>query len=290
MITRKITRLLVLVTVTVFIVSCGSSQNITKDEPTRDWRIAIQAYTFKKFTFFEAVEKTSSLGLRYIDAYRKQKISDGIDVKFIDMSPQIREQVKGKLSKAGIKLVNYGVVPLPNDEAQCRRVFDFARDLGAETIISEPPAEALDLIEKLCKEYQIPVAIHNHPTPKRYWNPDTVLEACKGRSKWIGVCADTGHWMRSGINPVEALKKLKGRIFVVHLKDLNEFGVRKAHDVPWGTGRGDIKAILTELDRQDFSGVFTIEYEYNWENSLPEISECIKYFKKTARQLNRDVK
>ncbi|MHC4074793.1 MAG: sugar phosphate isomerase/epimerase family protein [Planctomycetota bacterium] len=290
MITRKIIRLLLLVTVTVFIGSCGSSQNLAKDEPSRDWRIAVQAYTFKKFTFFEAVEKTSSLGLHYIDAWRKQKISDDIDIKFIDMSPHIRGQVRAKLAEAGVRLLNYGVVPLPNDEIECRQVFDFARDLGAETIISEPPTEALDLIERLCKEYQIPVAIHNHPTPKLYWNPDTVLEACKGRSKWIGVCADTGHWMRSGINPVEALKKLEGRILVVHLKDLNEFGIRQAHDVPWGTGKADIKAILTELDRQDFNGVFTIEYEYNWENSVPEISKCIKYFKKTSRQLNREVK
>lgn len=53
---------------------------------------------------------------------------------------------------------------LPNDEAQCRKVFDFAKEMGIETIVSEPPKEAFDLIEKLCEEYKINVAIHNRVT------------------------------------------------------------------------------------------------------------------------------
>jgi hypothetical protein len=161
--------------------------------------------------------------------------------------------------------------------------------MGIETIVSEPPEDAFDLIERLCNEYKINVAIHNHPKPSHYWNPDTVLKVCKGRSARIGACADTGHWMRSGINPVEALKKLRGKIISLHIKDLNEFGNRNAHDVIWGTGAGDFKAILTELDRQKFKGVFSIEYEHNWLNSMPEISGCVAYFRKAAAGLS-DVK
>jgi hypothetical protein len=91
--------------------------------------------------------------------------------------------------------------------------------------------------------------------------------------------------MRSGINPVEALKKLQGRIISMHLKDLNEFDEPEAHDVIWGSGAGDVKAMLTELHRQNFKGVFSIEYEYNWENSVPEIRQCVEYFDKVASEL-----
>ena len=42
----------------------------------------------------------------------------------------------------GITLVNYGVVGLPNNEAECRKVFDFAKEMGIETIVSEPPEDA----------------------------------------------------------------------------------------------------------------------------------------------------
>jgi hypothetical protein len=92
--------------------------------------------------------------------------------------------------------------------------------------------------------------------------------------------------MRSGINPVEAIKKLRGRIISLHFKDLNEFGNRDAHDVIWGTGAGDVKAILTELDRQNFKGVFSIEYEHNWLNSMPEIAGCVAFFRKVAAELS----
>jgi len=252
------------------------------------WRLGSQAYTFNRFTFYEALDKIASLGLDWVEAYPGQTLSkENPDAKLIHTMPtDLREQVKQKLAQTGLKLVNYGVVGLPNDEAECRKVFDFARDMGIETIVSEPPEDAFDLIDKLCQEYQIKVAIHNHPKPSHYWNPDKVLEVCKGRSKWIGSCGDTGHWMRSGVNPIEALKKLEGRLISLHMKDLNEFGDREAHDVVWGTGKADIQAILTELDRQKFKGVFSIEYEYNWENSLPEIRPSVAYFNKIAAQLN----
>ncbi len=274
---------------------CGQMEPVSQDADSvmgdcGDWRLAIQAWTFRKFTFFEAVDKTASLGLEYIEAYPSQKISSEIDLTFADITPVAKQKVKRKLAQAGVKLVNYGVVGLPNDQAGCRAVFDFARDMGIETIVSEPLPEAFDLIEKLCEEYRIKVAVHNHPKPSRYWNPDTVLEVCRGRGKWIGSCADTGHWMRSGLNPVEALRKLEGRIISLHFKDLNEFGVRRAHDVPWGSGKGDVKAMLAELDRQNFSGVFSVEYEYNWENSVPQIRQSLEYFKKIAKELNRTTK
>ena len=203
----------------------------------------------------------------------------------VDMPPAVRREVKQRLADLGIKLVNYGVCPLPNNESVCRRTFEFAKEMGIETLVSEPPFEAFDMLEKLCDEYEINVALHNHPAPSRYWNPDTVLQQVKSRSKRIGACADTGHWMRSGINPLEAIKKLEGRIICFHFKDLNKYGREGAHDVPWGTGKANVRAILAELYSQGFKGVFSIEYEYNWLNSLPEIAQCVKYFDKVAAEL-----
>ena len=157
--------------------------------------------------------------------------------------------------------------------------------MGIETIVSEPPFDAFDVIEKLCDEYQINVAIHNHPEPSRYWNYETVLEHCKGRTKRIGACADTGHWMRSGINPLVAIQKLEGRIISFHFKDLNKYGRQGAHDVPWGTGKADVEAILKEVHRQGVKAVFSIEYKHNWLNSVPEIAQCVEYFDKVAAEL-----
>jgi len=167
---------------------------------------------------------------------------------------------------------------------QSRSVFEFARKMGIDTLVSEPEPEAMDTVEKLCKEFNIKVAIHNHPKPSRYWNPDTVLAAVKGRSPLLGACADTGHWIRSGLDPLECVKKLEGRVITLHFKDLAE-NDPKSHDVPWGTGVGKSRAVMEELKRQKFRGAFCVEYEHNWENSSPEIAECVKFFNATCAEL-----
>lgn len=250
------------------------------------WRLGCQAYTFNRFTFYEAVQKNAAVGLKVIEAYPGQRLSDnGPEGSFgLEMSPQVRRQVLGYLADHDIQLVNFGVVGLPNNEAGSRAVFEFAKDMGIETIVSEPGFDALDLIEELADEYEIDVALHNHPRPSRYWDPQTVLEASRDRSSRLGACADTGHWMRSDIKPVEAVRQLEGRIISFHFKDLNRYG-GGAHDVPWGTGQADVPAILRECHRQGFQGVFAVEYEHNWLESLPEIAESVKFFDKVAADI-----
>jgi len=282
-----------LVVMVVFLSFCAAANQISpKSHPTKQgWRLGVQAYTFKEFTFYEAIDKTAALGLHYIEEGGALPLSkETPDVRLSHTMPaELKEQVKQKLAAAGVKLVHYAAWPPPEkitDPAEWRRIFEFAKDMGVEAIVGEPPEEVFDVLEKLCQEYKIPIALHNHAKPARYWNPEKVLEACKGRSKWIGACADTGHWTRSGINPVEALKKLEGRIICLHLKDVNK-ATLEGHDVIWGTGKSNIKGILTELDRQNFEGVFSVEYEYNWLNSMPDIAQCIKYFDSVAAQLGQ---
>jgi sugar phosphate isomerase/epimerase len=266
----------------------GFVEEAMKSHPPTDaydgWHLAMQAWTFNKYTFADAIEKTASLGLDWIEAFPGQVVSkDHPDWKMDpSMTAEQRAFVKDMLAKAAVRLVNFGVTELTKDEKQCRKVFDFARDMGIQTIVAEPPEESLDMIQGLCKEYNIKVAIHNHPkqSNSHYWNPELILKVSKNRAPWIGACADIGHWARSGVRPIDGIKMLKGHIISLHFKDLNEFGKVEAHDVPWGTGISDIKAVLKELHKQKFNGVFSIEYEYNWENSVPEIRKCVDLFNK----------
>ncbi len=264
----------------VFLMSTQISWSQNSDAHSgADWRLAVQAWSFNKYTLFEAIDKTAALGIQHLEAYPGQSLSkEHPDVKFgPEMPEQYRADVKKKLNEAGVKLVNFGVAPLDLDEAKDRKLFEFAQAMGIETITSEPPGESIELVDKLANEYGINVAIHNHPQPSHYWNPDTVLKVCAGRSKRLGACADTGHWLRSGLDPVDCLKKLQGHIISLHFKDLNERS-GKGHDVPWGTGASHATAMMDELKRQGFQGVFSIEYEYNWENSMPEMAQCVKFF------------
>ena len=252
-----------------------------------NWRLGCQAYTFRHFSFTETIDKNASLDLKCIEAYPGQALSlDKPDVAFGHNAPEeALDAVKAKLDSAGVHLVNYGVVPLPNDEAECRKVFDFAKAMGIETIVSEPPLVALELVDALCQEYGIDMAIHNHPAPSIYWNPDTVVKACEGRSTHIGACADTGHWVRSGVDPLEALKKLEGRIITLHIKDVDR-QAPDAVDVPWGEGVGIMRKLLEEVWRQGIEPVFSIEYEKHSEDDpLPEVTKCVEFYQQVCTEL-----
>jgi sugar phosphate isomerase/epimerase len=247
------------------------------------WRLGCQAWTFHDGTFYQATEKTASLGLHYIEAFPGQKVNGDSDAKMDEnLSASARQEIKKHLADNGLKLVSFGV------GGYSKPIFEFAKEMGIENIVSEPPFDAFDEIDKLCDEYQINLALHNHPKPgSRYWNPDTVLKVCKGHSKRIGACCDIGHWMRSEIQPLEALKKLEGHIIEFHFKDLNELG-HDAHDVPWGTGKADVKALLAEVKRQGLKPVFSVEYEFHWGHSIPEIRESVAYFDKVAAELSQN--
>jgi len=261
------------------------STNDTSSATKLGWQLAVHSYTFQKFSILDAIDMTHALGVKYMSV-SGTVLLDGTRIGTLSLSDEQRATIDKKLKANGFgNFVNMGVVKLPADETECRKVFEFAKKWGIGTIVSEPETNALDTVERLCKEYKIKVAIHNHPKGNSiYWNPESVLTAIKGRTPLIGACADVGHWIRSGLDPLECLKKLDGHILSLHFKDLNEMGPN-AHDVPWGTGVGRTKELMVELQRQHFRGVICVEYEYNWESSSPEIAQSLKFFNKICDEL-----
>jgi sugar phosphate isomerase/epimerase len=255
---------------------------IPDDCKTGGFAIGCQAWTFKEFSVMEAIDKTAQAGGKVIEFFPGQKFSpEQPDLKWDhNASDEMIAQVKARLEKDGVRAVNYGVVGIPNNEDQARKIFEFAKKMGLYGITTES-VESIDVIEKLVKEYDIRVGFHDHPRRPndpsyKMWDPNYVLSVVKDRDPRIGSCADVGHWVRSGLVPVDCLKILNGRIISAHLKDLNEKSP-DAHDVPFGTGVSDIPGILEELKRQNFAGNASIEYEYDWKNNLPAVAQSIGF-------------
>jgi sugar phosphate isomerase/epimerase len=255
---------------------------IPDDCKTGGFALGCQAWTFHTYTVFEAIDKTAAAGGKVIEFFSSQKLSpEKPDVVFDHNSPDdVIAAVQARLKERGIRAVNYGVVPIPADEAGARKIFDFAKRLGLYGITTESVG-SIDTIEKLVKEYDIRVGFHDHPRRPnepsyRMWDPNYVLSVVKGRDPRIGFTADTGHWIRSGLHPVDCLKIAKGHIISVHLKDLNEDSPT-AHDVPWGTGTANIPGILDELKRQHFDGNVSVEYEYNLKDNVIDAAQCIGF-------------
>jgi sugar phosphate isomerase/epimerase len=256
---------------------------IPEEYKTGGFFIGCQAYTFNRFTVFEAIEKTAAAGGKVIEFFPGQKLNKEEPNVTWDhnASDETIQKVKDKLAKHKIKAVNYGVVTIPKDEAEARKLFKWAQTMGLRAITTES-VDAIDTIEKMVKEFDIMVGFHDHPrrpdNPNyKMWDPNYILSVVKDRDPRIGSCADTGHWVRSNLKPVDCLRILKGRIISSHLKDLNEMGNRDANDLPYGEGVSDIPAILEELKVQGFKGNISIEYEYHWETSTPEVAQCIGF-------------
>jgi sugar phosphate isomerase/epimerase len=279
----------------MFVVSCNTAPaqhapvsspdlNIPDEYKIGEFAVGTQAYTFNRFTVFEAIEKTAAAGGKVIELYPGQTLSPDNDISFNhEVSDEIIEQVLEKLEEHGLKVVNFGVVGLPDSET-AREVFEFAQKLGVPAITSNPNThEEMDFIEPLVQEFDIMMGIHNHPRPEgesdyRIWDPEYVLELVDGRDPRLGSCADTGHWIRSGISPVEALQILEGRVISLHLKDVDRFE-REGVDVIYGTGVGEVSGVLHELRRQNFGGHISIEYESNWYENVPDVAQNVGYIR-----------
>ena len=262
--------------------------------------VGCQAYSYSQgFTLFEAIRLTHEAGGKIIELFPGQPLSPDNRKQFNHntATDETIAQVKEELAKNQLLAVNYGVVnpsgrTLDDRRPEWRKIFEFAKKMDLYGVTSEPNAEDMGEIEKLVKEFDIHFCIHDHPKQARnpnykFWDPNYVLSLVKDRDPRMGACADTGHWLTSGVDPIEALHILKGRVMSSHLKDRNQKGPQH-HDVPWGTGVGEVKEILDELKAQGFQGNISIEYESdmgrdkatNAPKSYPAIKQSIAWIEK----------
>ena len=179
-----------------------------------------------------------------------------------------------------VKIACFGVSDIPLDAIGMKTHFAWAKKLGLEVLVTEvTPNQALD---KIAGETGIQIALHNHPES---WPADKVLAATQDLSKNCGSCADTGHWLRAGKDPIANLKLLAGRVIESHFKDVDD----QKSDVVFGTGISNIKGMMQELKRQRFHGHLNIEYEHGDLAHLDAtIPLCVAAFDKIAAAVAKE--
>ena len=247
------------------------------------WKLTLQSWTVHQ-TVSQSIDVAHKLGVRYIEIYPGQPLSPDDKAGF---GPGMTEaQVKAVLDKAkasGVQVIDTGVINIPGKEDEARKLFAWAKKMGITTIISEPDPKALPMIDRLAGEFGITVGIHDHPKPSRYWDPHYVYGLIKDL-KHVGFTADVGHWKRSGLEPVEVLRRYGDRVVSLHFKDLvpKENG-KDLHDVVWGTGQSKAADMLAALKEKGFQGPIAIEFEYKWE--IPTLQKCVDFFYEQADKL-----
>jgi sugar phosphate isomerase/epimerase len=282
---NKTTTFLITVILLCVVIACKTgAQSGSGNSVTSNWEIGIQMWTFRMFTLEQALQKADSAGVKSIEAFWGQRLGMGLTESFgISMTPEARAKLKEHLTKHNIRIRAMGVAS-PTTREDWQKAFELAKEFGLSYITSEPRKNLWDMIDSMAGQYNIKVAIHEHPRPNLYWHPDSVLAAIKNHPN-IGACADLGHWARSGLDPVDCLKKLDGHVLGVHLKDIKTFNDTRAADTPVSKGVLDYPAIFKELARQKFKGMLSIEQESNWYESLPDVTNTVKYYRAETAKL-----
>jgi inosose dehydratase len=251
-------------------------------DPYIGLKMGMQSYSLRGYNTREALRHTKDFGLKYWEAFPQH-------LPLTTLPKKIAEY-KGLLNEAGIRLLAYGVIDFNANETDARKKFDFAKAMDLTSLSANPrkDKETFDLLDKMVAEYGVAIAIHNHGPHARYSKIQDVLEVVKGRHPKIGACVDTGHYIRSDENPVEALERLGDRLFGVHLKDVrtvNSGGQRKKIFTILGQGDLDIVGCLRVLKRLNYQDSLSLEYEENPQNPLSDIAISLQAVRDAAAKL-----
>lgn len=255
-------------------------------DPAKDWKFGVALWTFHTVNFPQSLDKVDSAGLVYIEPNTFHSAGPELkDSMILQLSPAGIEKLKALIAQKGLKMASIYIVGDSTIESW-KKQFDIAKQFGVEYVTTEPPLEMWDSIDSLAGAYGIKVAIHEHwKGVSHYWSPDSVLAAIKNHPNF-GACADLGHWPKSGIDPVEAVKQLSGHIIGVHLKDIAAFNDPALRDVPAGTGVVNFPAVFAELKKQNFKGHIYIERDAeDLPSNLPSVIETVKYYNAEVAKL-----
>lgn len=232
-----------------------------------DLKLGLQMYSLRAFPVDEALKYAAEAGFEQVEFYQ--------GMLPVEASAAEIEAVQQKVAAHGMTLSAHGVNRFGTDRQANEKIFQFAKAAGIKNITADPDPESFDQLDDLVAEHDIRIAIHNHGPRHRYNKVVDVLRAIDGHDPRIGACADLGHYIRSGENPTEVVRLLKGRLYGIHLKDFAEMK-DKTEGVILGKGHLDVEGIVDALIAVDFpsDGALSLEYEENKDNPIADIRQC----------------
>jgi len=235
-------------------------------------KIGMQAWTLRNFEIEDVVSKTAELGLEHLELGALGRSGLGPE------SPD-KVAVAAALCRArGVHTEVYNA-KFPSDlseEAQ-QPNFDLARQLGARCVSGGIAIELLPVLDRLAAEYDMTVAIHNHGPGGSLSGIEAIGAILKPFSPRVGLCVDTGHYLRLPLDPISVIDAFYDRVHAIHLRDMDpdkdpvkgDGGNYKEYIV--GEGPLNLKGLLHRLVERRFQGVIALEYKPNPDNPMIDL-------------------
>lgn len=233
-------------------------------------KLGVASYSLRELPREKAIETIQQLGVSYVSI-------KSFHLPY-ELSPAEQKSGGDEFRKVGLTVMSGGNIDL-KQPAQLRNMFEYAKNAGIPMMVCAPSLATLDEVEKLVKEYDIKIAIHNHgPEDRHFPTPESALVALEGRDRRMGICFDLGHTTRTGADVIEWLRRAGPKLFDVHIKDLSNL-LDPDSQVAVGEGAMPVVAIFKQLLSMNYQGGVMLEYEIHADNPFPGMSKSIAYMR-----------
>lgn len=261
--------------------------------------IGAQTYSFRDRDLDSAIKAMQEIGLKSCELWvghveprefmwkrdatpeERKRSAEGLKQWRANVSMDYIETIAKKIRNAGINIQAYnGTFNKSNSEQEIELVFKIAKALGTDTITTSTTVDQMVRIDPFAKKYKIKVAMHNHAhieDPNQFATPESFMRGMEGKSKYICINLDIGHFTAANYDPVDFIKQHHDKIVCIHLKDRKK---NQGPVVPFGEGDTPVIEVLQLIRDNGWSIPCNIEYEYNGSDTVIEVKKSMEYCKK----------
>jgi sugar phosphate isomerase/epimerase len=246
--------------------------------------IGAQTYSFRDRPLDDCIAAMKQIGLGYAEltsSHLEPKDKEALKAWRADPPMDQIKAVRKKFDDAGIEIYafNYSFRSDWSDR-EIANGFEIAKALGVNRITASGNVDGTARVDKYAQQYKVFVGFHNHDSMKKneFSTPDDWKAALEGRSKYIGINLDIGHFTAANFDPVGFLEEHHERILTLHIKDRKR---NHGDNVPFGQGDTNIKGVLQLLKTKQYRIPAMIEYEYGKPgmDTVAEVQRCFDYCK-----------
>jgi len=223
------------------------TRTLVGDDRLTKWKFAVPADGVGVPTFLEAVVRADAAIVDFVEGSSTQQVSPDIP-KNLDWNLTLQEiaAIRGRMGT--IRMLAYRVDNFPRDAAGQRKLFEFARAMGATLLVTNAKLE-LTAPAKLADEFEINVAAFGPGVQEA-----KLVEQMKAEnfSKRAGVDPDAGAWAADGVSPREGIAGVKDRLMYLRLRDAARAAAGRGaggRNTFLGRGAGNLRELFNELNR-----------------------------------------
>jgi type 1 glutamine amidotransferase len=218
------------------------TRTLVGDDRLTRWKFAVPSDGVGVPTFLEAVVRADAAVVDFVEGTSTQKVSPDVQ-KTLDwnLAPQDIAALRGRMGT--IRMLAYRVENFPQDAAGRRKLFEFAKAMSVETLVTSAKVEPSS-VAALADEFGVNVAVLAVQNAK----PTALLAALQPSSTRVGLGVDTGLWAAEGVSARDGLALVKDRLLYLRLRD-SASAKATARNTLLGRGAGNLVELFNELNR-----------------------------------------